>query len=153
MASKCPLFRQVLGFAYLASAFFLGALPAWATSETTKDPFEIRLPSPLPYDADRQAAHRSKAAWQNFYRRHPLWNVLFDEHTGQPHRMFGPAINLPGWSGSADPSNPENLQACLSFLQKEIVLFTGLPTKDETLETTVRNLYCLFPYIHDSLQL
>lgn len=123
MAFNRPLFRQALGFACLASAFFLGVLPAWANSETTKDPFEIRLPSPLPYDADRQAAHRSKAAWQNFYRRHPLWNVLFDEHTGQPHRMFGPAINLPGWSGSTDPSNPENLQACLTFLQKETAGF------------------------------
>ena len=30
---------------------------------------------------------------------------------------------------------------------------TGLPTKDETSETTVRDLYFLFPYIHDSLQL
>ena len=27
-----------------------------------------------------------------------------------------------------------------------------LPTKDETSETIVQNLYCLFPYIHDSLQ-
>ena len=123
MAFNRPLFRQALGFACLASAFFLGVLPAWANSETTKDPFEIRLPSPLPYDADRQAAHRSKAAWQNFYRRHPLWNVLFDEHTGQAHRMFGPAINLPGWSRSTDPSSPENLQACLTFLQKETAGF------------------------------
>ena len=32
-------------------------------------------------------------------------------------------------------------------------LCTGLPTKDETSETTVRNLYCLFPYIYDTLQL
>ena len=30
---------------------------------------------------------------------------------------------------------------------------TGLPTKDETSKTIVRNLYCLFPYIYDSLQL
>ena len=30
---------------------------------------------------------------------------------------------------------------------------TGLPTKNETSETTVRNLYCLFPYIYNSLQL
>ena len=30
---------------------------------------------------------------------------------------------------------------------------TGLPTKNETSETTVQNLYCLFSYIHDSLQL
>jgi len=33
-----------------------------------------------------------------------------------------------------------------------IIQYTGLPTKDETSETTVRNLYCLFPYIYDSLQ-
>ena len=30
---------------------------------------------------------------------------------------------------------------------------TGLPIKDETIETTVLNLHCLFPYIHDSLEL
>ena len=28
---------------------------------------------------------------------------------------------------------------------------TGLPTKYETSETTVWNLYCLYPFIHDSL--
>ena len=28
---------------------------------------------------------------------------------------------------------------------------TGLPTMDETSETIVRNLYCLFTYIHDSI--
>ena len=33
------------------------------------------------------------------------------------------------------------------------ILDTGLPTKNETSETTVRNLYRQFPYIHDSLQL
>ena len=32
-------------------------------------------------------------------------------------------------------------------------IYTGLPTTDETSETTVSNLSCLFPYIHDSLQL
>ena len=43
--------------------------------------------------------------------------------------------------------------------QKEITIYrcrcryTGLPTKNETSETIVRNLYCLFPYIHGSLQL
>ena len=31
--------------------------------------------------------------------------------------------------------------------------YTGLPTKDETSETTVRNIYCLLHNIHDSLQL
>ena len=30
---------------------------------------------------------------------------------------------------------------------------TGLPTKDETSETIVLNIYCLFSYIIDSLQL
>lgn len=32
-------------------------------------------------------------------------------------------------------------------------LNTGLPKKDRTSETIVRYLYCLFPNIHDSLQL
>jgi len=34
-----------------------------------------------------------------------------------------------------------NNQTCLN---------TGLPTNDESSEMTVRNLYCLFPYIYDS---
>lgn len=123
MASKCPLFRQVLGFTCLAFVLLWGANPAWGSSETTKDPFEIRLPAPRPYDADRQANLRSRAPWQNFHRKHPDWNVLFDEHTGQPHRLFGPAINLPGWSGSTDPSHPGDIQACLAFLQKETAGF------------------------------
>ena len=33
------------------------------------------------------------------------------------------------------------------------IVHTGLPTKDETLKTTVLNIYCLFQYINDSLQL
>ena len=33
------------------------------------------------------------------------------------------------------------------------LLYTGLPTKDETSETTVRKLNCMFPHIHDALQL
>ena len=38
------------------------------------------------------------------------------------------------------------------FLYWKIVILSpkGLPTKNETPETTVQNLYCLFPYIHDS---
>ena len=31
--------------------------------------------------------------------------------------------------------------------------FTGLPTKDETSETTVQNVYYLFPYFYAFLQL
>ena len=29
------------------------------------------------------------------------------------------------------------------------ITYTELPEKDETSETIVRDLYCLFPYIHD----
>ena len=29
--------------------------------------------------------------------------------------------------------------------------YTGLPTNNETLVLTLRNVYCLFPLIHDSL--
>ena len=36
---------------------------------------------------------------------------------------------------------------------KNVSYFTGVPKKDLTSETTVRNLYCMFLYIHDSLQL
>ncbi len=43
MATNRPLFRQVLGFVCLASSFLGGVFPAQATSETTKDPFEIRV--------------------------------------------------------------------------------------------------------------
>ena len=52
-----------------------------------------------------------------------------------------------------------NIQTMNSFslkLQRFTLSYfkdTGIPTKDETSETTVWNSYCLFPYIHDSLQL
>ena len=38
-------------------------------------------------------------------------------------------------------------------LKKEIMIIstTGLPTKDDTSEMTVRNLYCLFPVNHVTL--
>ena len=38
-------------------------------------------------------------------------------------------------------------------LREITTLYTGLPTKDDTLKTTVRNLYRRFPNIHDSMQL
>ena len=37
----------------------------------------------------------------------------------------------------------------LVWLYWKIWCTGGLPTKDETSETIVRNLYCLFPFIHD----
>ena len=37
------------------------------------------------------------------------------------------------------------------FLFQEPV-YTGIPTRDKTSETTVRNLYWIFDYTHDSLQ-
>ena len=43
----------------------------------------------------------------------------------------------------------------MNFLLHKLVRTydTGLPTKDETSETTVQNLYCLLPHIYDSVQL
>ena len=38
-------------------------------------------------------------------------------------------------------------------LQLKSNIDTERPTKDVTTETTVQNFYCLFPYIHNSLQL
>ena len=36
------------------------------------------------------------------------------------------------------------------FLVFIVLQFTGLPTKDENSESTLRNLYRLFPFIHES---
>ena len=41
----------------------------------------------------------------------------------------------------------------LPTIQNTLKRATGLPTKDETSETTVQNVYCLFSDIQDSLQL
>ncbi|MGA1666328.1 MAG: T9SS type A sorting domain-containing protein [Bacteroidia bacterium] len=129
MASKRPLIRQIhllscLCLSLLTSTFFPGI-----AADHTHDPLEIRLASPQPYHADRQATYRAKAAWQNFFRRHPQWNVLFDEHTGQPHRLFGPAIAIPGWSTSVNPQSSAETGACLSFLEKELEGF-GIPLQE-----------------------
>ena len=40
-----------------------------------------------------------------------------------------------------------------SRIFKRKLYYTGLPAKDETLETTVRTLYCSFPHIRDFPQL
>ena len=54
-------------------------------------------------------------------------------------------------------SESESLNICIKresiYFFANTVFDTGLPTKDETLETTVQNLYCLLTYIHESLQL
>ena len=42
----------------------------------------------------------------------------------------------------------EHIEIYLYIVQE----YKGLPTKDETSETTVQNLHCLFPYIYYSLQ-
>ncbi|MFM7700993.1 MAG: hypothetical protein ACKO7V_09415, partial [Bacteroidota bacterium] len=61
-------------------------------TEDSPDPLEIRLPAPTTYEANLQGQWRARKAWTNFHARHPEWNVLFDQHTGQPHRLFGPAV-------------------------------------------------------------
>nr|MBM3932191.1 hypothetical protein [Sphingomonadales bacterium] len=65
-------------------------------TEDSPDPLEIRLPAPTPYEANLQGQWRARKAWTNFHARHPEWNVLFDQHTGQPHRLFGPALPMTG---------------------------------------------------------
>ena len=40
-----------------------------------------------------------------------------------------------------------------SYWKEQKVSHTGLPTKDETSETSIRNSHCLFPFIHNSLKL
>ena len=40
-----------------------------------------------------------------------------------------------------------------SFNMINKIYYTEIPTKDETSKTTVQNLYCLFTYFHDILQL
>ena len=48
-------------------------------------------------------------------------------------------------------ANNPNLKIRLVF--KFIIHLQGYPTKDETSETSKQNLYCLFPYIPNCLQL
>ena len=78
---------------------------------TDRDLMEVRLPAPLPYEANLQGQLRGGKAWANFHARHPEWNVLFDQHTGQAHRIFGPAIALSGNN------------ACLEFVRRECTGF------------------------------
>ncbi|MBM3936580.1 MAG: hypothetical protein FJ343_05460 [Sphingomonadales bacterium] len=80
----------------------------------SQDKFEIRLPAPTPYEANLQGQLRERKAWAAFHARYPEWNILFDQHTGQPHRIFGPAIPL------------SNNNACLDFVLKECKDF-GIP--------------------------
>ena len=51
-------------------------------------------------------------------------------------------------------SLPKVKKKCFLVLKCTMyIVHTGFPTKDETSRTTVRNIYCLFQYINDSLQL
>ena len=51
-------------------------------------------------------------------------------------------------------SLPKVKKKCFLVLKCTMyIVHTGLPTKDETSKTTVLNIYCLFQYINDSLQL
>ena len=64
---------------------------------------------------------------------------------------------MDGWFSKLDERLEKHLGAeNVAKLRTVIMLLkidTGLTTNNETSETTLRNLNCLFPYIYDSLQL
>ncbi|MBM3923532.1 MAG: T9SS type A sorting domain-containing protein [Sphingomonadales bacterium] len=111
-------------------------------TEDSPDPLEIRLPAPTPYEANLQGQWRARKAWTNFHARHPEWNVLFDQHTGQPHRLFGPALPMTG-------NNP-----VLDFVRQECQDF-GMPV-DELREGSTyasrKYRYQWFEQWHQGLQ-
>ena len=63
------------------------------------------------------------------------------------------------WVEAEPINNPDTDPARLESIYQAnpaklgLLYSTGLPTKDKTSETAVRTLFCLFPYIHNSLQL
>ncbi|MFM7912182.1 MAG: hypothetical protein ACKO9W_08345, partial [Bacteroidota bacterium] len=111
-------------------------------TEVSSDPLEIRLPAPTPYEANLQGQWRARKAWTNFHARHPEWNVLFDQHTGQPHRLFGPALAMTG-------NNP-----VLDFVRQECQDF-GMPV-DELREGSTyasrKSRYQWYEQWHQGLQ-
>lgn len=52
-------------------------------------------------DADRRSSLERDPAWREFTARHGRWTALWNARTGSPHRAFGPAIALPGYSDDA----------------------------------------------------
>jgi Zn-dependent metalloprotease len=68
---------------------------------------------------ERQASLSRSPAWQAFTSEHGHWSVSWNEATGTPHRAFGNAIRLSGFS-SINAANVE--QAASAFLGEHSAL-------------------------------
>jgi hypothetical protein len=131
-----------LGLAFMAASLnYPGQLSAYSSNK-----HEIRLQSPTPYEANLQGQLRAGQGWIAFHAQHPQWNVLFDQHTGQPHRIFGPAISL---SGNLSDNN-----ACLDFVRLECKGL-GIPLNElrqGTVYSSRKYRYQWFDQWHQGLQ-
>ncbi len=63
------------------------------------DPLEVRmLPLCDDPDPDEQQILRETSGWKNWAANHTNWRCIMSEATGLPHRAFGPAIDIPGFT-------------------------------------------------------
>jgi len=74
-------------------------------------PIQTRLnPS---FDAKKQLELSRGVNWQRFVQQHGTWGVVWNEAIGSPHRAFGKAIRIPGFSQIRE----DNVQdAAMAFL-------------------------------------
>jgi Zn-dependent metalloprotease len=52
----------------------------------------------MPIDALTQQTLTASARWQSFIQKHGEWSVQWNEATQTPHRAYGQAIQIPGYS-------------------------------------------------------
>lgn len=93
--------RQMFGWLFFILSITLLALPAMAREQAEADG-SILLPaqkeSAMPMDMLIQQTLTASARWQSFIRKHGEWSVQWNEATRTPHRAYGEAIGIPGYS-------------------------------------------------------
>ena len=110
-------------------------------------------PSPPPPPVSASGLKREMSILREYYFHIYLSTKQFSSNRGIILRL---EVFILGSSFSLQTRalHHHTLYHSIWFFQKNIrVEYSGLPTKHQTSETTVRNLYRLFPYIHDSQQL
>lgn len=124
--------KSSIGWLIPILLIILMALPAIAREQVEADG-SILLPaqkeSAMPIDMLTQQTLTASTRWQSFIQKHGEWSVQWNEATRTPHRAYGQAIQIPGYSiitaenvESAARSFLENNSAALGISPRELKL-------------------------------
>ncbi|MCK6621319.1 MAG: PepSY domain-containing protein [Calditrichaceae bacterium] len=94
--------HRMMMFPWLAFVIVVILATAAQGRETVQPDGSILLPaqteSAFWIDAAEQQRLAATARWQNFVQRHGGWSVQWNEAARTPHRAYGEAIQIPGYS-------------------------------------------------------